>query len=198
VPGEPQPSGNNDLELLRAVATGDEDALGQLYDRYARLVFTTARRMAIDRQVAEEVVQDVYVKVWRHAGRFDPRKGAFVNWLLSVTQRTALDRLRRRRLPLAASEETDRAGERLGAIEEAAPGPLDQALRSDDAATIQEAMKELTEAHRQTVVLAYFHGLARDEIAERMQVPVGTVKSRLKYALDRLRSVLLARGVTGV
>lgn len=198
MPGEPQPSGNDDLELLRAVATGDEDALGRLYDRHARLVFTTARRMVIDRQVAEEVVQDVYVKVWRHAGRFDPRKGEFVNWLLTVTQRTALDRLRRRRLPLAADEEFDWAGEALGAIEDAAPGPLDQALRSADAATIQQAMKHLSEAHRQTVVLAYFHGLTREEIGERMRVPVGTVKSRLKYALDRLRSVLVERGVSGV
>lgn len=195
--GEPRPSGTDDLELLHAVASGDEEALGRLYDRHARLVFTTARRIVVDRQVAEEVVQDVYVKVWRHAGRFDPRKGAFVNWLLTVTQRSALDRVRRRRLPLAASEEVDRAGEPWGAVEDSAPGPADQAVRSEDSTTIRDALRDLSEAHRQTVVLAYFEGLTREEIADRMRVPVGTVKSRLKYALDRLRSALLARGVTG-
>ena len=179
-----EPSQIADNDLLRAVARGDESALAAIYDRYRLILFGLILRILNDRQDAEDVLQEVFLQVWRRAGDFDEARGRAFTWLVTIARSRALDRLR------AAGSRTRRA-------EEAAQEPADEvgdaaldALNAEKSAMVRNALAELTEEQRKVLLLAYFEGLTQTEIAERLGDPLGTVKTRIRSGLIRLRELL--------
>jgi RNA polymerase sigma-70 factor, ECF subfamily len=176
----------SDAELVARFAWQDEAALAEIYDRYINALFGLASRVCNSRERAEEIVQDTLMKLWRNPKLFDPNKAALSTFLFTLIRNASIDALRRER---STTPLEDEAGEPLP-IASTLASPLEHAELTQLSIRVRQAMVELSEAHRQTVELAYFKGASREEIAQAMSVPVGTVKSRLKYALDKLRTHL--------
>ena len=175
-----------DEELLMLVIRRQERALGQLYDRYGRLVYTIALRITGDRQTAEEVVQDVFQNVWQAAGSYQAGVGQFSAWLLGITRHRAIDATRSKR---------ERARTREQALDVGIPLSDESDIERDVARsllrdTVRAALQELPTNQRQAVELAYYGDLTRAEIAERLGEPLGTVKTRLRLGLLKLRDLL--------
>jgi RNA polymerase sigma-70 factor, ECF subfamily len=175
-----------DAELIARLAFGDESAFAELYDRYSNAVFGLAKRVTQSEARAEEITQDAFMKLWRNPGAFDASRAALSTYLLTLVRNASIDALRRER---PTNSLLDDEGDPLP-IPSPDSGPLERAELQQTTVRVRRAMLELSDAHRQTVELAYFRGASREEISAQMGVPVGTVKSRLKYALDKLRTVL--------
>lgn len=177
------PDERDDVELLPRIATDDTEALRTLYDRYGAIVFGMAYRILGDRQAAEECTQDTFVAVWRNAASYDPSKARVSSWLVAIARNRAVDAVRRR-----AARPVDSHEEIWQAADESAD-TAEIAAAADESRRIAAAMAELPPAQRDALVLAYFEGLSHSEIAERLAVPLGTVKGRIRLALDRLREL---------
>jgi len=174
-----------DEELIARVCWREELALQIIYDRYHRLVFTIALRMVGDRELAEEVVQDVFQAVWQSAGSFQPG-GSVSAWLIGITRHRAIDATRSRRFRSRAREDLldDR---RISSAASAAHSDTDiLTLR----AVMHAALAELPTAQRQAIELGYYGGLTHTEIAKQLGEPVGTIKSRMRLGLMKLRDLL--------
>jgi RNA polymerase sigma-70 factor (ECF subfamily) len=178
----PPVSVSEDAELVRRVAGGDTQALRDLYDRYGRLVHGMALRVLGDRQLAEDCTQDVFVALWRRADRYDPERARVGTWLLSIARNTAVDSVR-----WHASRRAEALPESWP--EEESPDSAELAAAGEHAQRVAEALAELPTAQREVVSLAFFDGLSHAEIAERLGLPLGTVKGRIRMALDRLRAL---------
>lgn len=177
-----------DEELIERLVGGDIAALDALYTRYARPVFSLALRILSDSADAEEVTQDVFERVWRHAPTFDAQRGRFGTWLLSMTHHVAIDRVRKRqRRPQQAVAQS---------VEWRAPDPPaphdvpESAMRNMQAEQVRRALRSLPSSQQQAIELAYFGGLSHLEIAAVLGDPLGTVKARIRRGMDRLRSAL--------
>ncbi|MBI3962174.1 MAG: sigma-70 family RNA polymerase sigma factor [Deinococcus sp.] len=182
--------------LVGDVAQGSEEGLEILYDRYHRLVFSFALKMLGSPERAAEVTQDVFLSVWRRSDSFDPRRGNFVNWLLTITRNRALDLLRRRQLPTLEPEEMDWGEEAMGRMETDLDNPEEHSFTLRLAARMRSAVAGLrNEKHRKVIELIYYQQLTQEEVARRLGCPVGTVKSRKKYALESLRKILNGMGL---
>jgi RNA polymerase sigma-70 factor (ECF subfamily) len=178
---EPIVKSMQDEELVRQVAQGNDRALSELYDRYSRPVYATGVRLLGDVHLAEELVQDTFMNVWRGATSFDPSRASFATWLYRVTRNRAVDLARRRRVrPQSAG------GDRLRAF---SGGPEPEA--SVDGWDVSRALSRISEEHREVLTLAYFEGLSQREISQRTGVPLGTIKSRTTAALKRLHQSLV-------
>jgi RNA polymerase sigma-70 factor (ECF subfamily) len=174
-----------DAELLRRMRAGDEAALETLYARYGGLVFTLALRIVGDPELAREVLQDTFVRSWEGRETYDPSRGRVPWWLMGIARNRAIDLLRSR--PHQA-----RLRERepvLPATGSSGPGPaLDEAVGLRRA--VVAALEELSAVQRETIELAYYHGLTQIEIAHELGQPLGTIKSRMREAMARLRVAL--------
>lgn len=179
-----------DLSLVTRLAQGDAAALGELYDRHGRSVYAMAVRMLSDHGEAEDLTQDVFTLAWRNAAKYDPSRGAVAAWLLITTRTRAIDRLRSRKSrPRAAGEDEIR---RMDAIPDAAPSVERIAANAEGAARVRAAMTELPAEQRDALALAYFEGLSHSEISEQTGTPLGTIKTRIRTGLARLRQALEA------
>ena len=185
-------SSPSDEDLIEAVARGQLDAIGQLYDRYQGLMYGLANRITNDATLAQDVVQDAFLGLWRNAARFESGRASGRTWILSITHHRAIDAIRRRRPagelpdpempPPAALVTPDIWGEVAGRL---------------DAEQVHSAMGVLSAVQREAIELAYFSGLTQLEIAERTGAPLGTVKSRVRLGLLALRSEREAAGGPG-
>jgi RNA polymerase sigma-70 factor (ECF subfamily) len=176
----------SDEALVALVLQGHEPALGMLYDRYGRLVYTIALRITGDRQTAEEVVQDVFQNVWQAAGSFQSGVGRFSSWLFGITRHRAIDATRSKR-------ERSRAREQM--LDTSLPVSDEADVEHDVAQsmlrdTVRAAVQELPANQRQAIELAYYSDLTRAQIAERLGEPLGTIKTRLRLGLLKLRDLL--------
>jgi len=173
-----------DEALMRALRDGERDALGSLYGRYARLVFQVARQ-SLEPAGAEEVVQEVFLAVWRGAGTFDPARGRFRPWLLQIAHHRTLNELRRRsRQP---EPEPDPEGMLLTALPGGGPDPADAAWQATRRRLLESAFADLPESQRTALGLAFLEDLTHEEVADRLEVPLGTAKTRIRTGLQRLR-----------
>jgi RNA polymerase sigma-70 factor (ECF subfamily) len=163
--------------LIGRLVAGDAQALCDIYDRYASLVNALALRILRDAAEAEDVVQEVFVQIWRQASRFDPSRGSAEAWLCTIARTRALDRLRRR---AARREEPS----------ESAPVPATLAPRNEDALAVRKALGALSADQRRALELAYYEGLTQTEIATHLGEPLGTIKTRIRTAMIRLRETL--------
>jgi RNA polymerase sigma-70 factor (ECF subfamily) len=176
----------SDDDLVAQVVCGCEDALGAIYTRYHRLVYVIALRLTGDHMVAEEVMQDVFHIVWQSAGAFRPG-GSLAAWLIGIARHRAIDATRSRTFRSRAREEI-LDDLRLGDVSEGAANYAETIVRYE---MLASALAHLTPKQRQGIDLAYFSGLTHVEIAAHLHKPVGTVKSRIHLALERLRLLLV-------
>ena len=170
-------------DLLKAVARGDERAYDAVYDRASGWVFGVARRVLRDPALAEEVMQEVMLEVWRLAGRFDPAKGSGTSWVMTLAHRRAVDRVRSERSQAIRELRAARAVVDYDDVAEAVEASL-------DAERVKRCLTSLTLLQRECVDLAYYGGYTYREVAELLGVPPGTVKTRMRDGLIRLRDCL--------
>jgi len=179
-----------DRELVRRMAAGDESALGTLYDRYAPLLHSVARRIVGDDEDAEEVLEEAFWQAWRQAGRYEESRGGLSTWLVMIVRSRAVDRVRaRRRVREERWDELPEVAAETGG--DPAVSPLDAAQLDEVRRIVGQAVATLPPEQRQTVELAYFRGLSQSEIAEATGQPLGTVKTRARLALQKLREALV-------
>lgn len=178
--GSPAPS---EVDLLRRISQGDESALGALYDRFGATVYALALRIVGQQVDAEEVAMEAFAQVWRDAGKFDASRGSVAAWLCVIARSRALDLIRshsrRQRLNESVSREPVEAS--MGATD-----VLDEERRQ----AVSTALAELPEAQREAIELAYYKGLSQSEIAERLQQPLGTIKTRMRAGMLKLKETL--------
>ena len=178
----------DDAHTVGRVAAGDHAALEELYGRYGRIVHSLAQRITRDSGLAEECTQDVFLALWRSARDFDATRGRLTTWLMTITRNRAIEMVRHRgRRP--ALHDGDALALELEADERAA-NPVDAVADADVAERVAAAMAELPADQLEVVKLAYFDGLSQTEIAEVIGIPLGTVKGRMRLALDRLRTIV--------
>jgi RNA polymerase sigma-70 factor (ECF subfamily) len=176
-----------DAALVAAIARRDEAAFAEFYDRHSGLAWAIVRRLLSEEEAAREVVQDAFVSIWRDAAGFGPERARPTTWLVHVCRMRAIDRLRR--------DGTERRGGNArhtaieGALDVASPHSTADSVEAADAARrIRDALDSLPESHRALVLLAFYDGYSHSEIASALDLPTGTVKSRLSRALDQLRA----------
>ena len=175
-----------DQASLARIARGDQAAFAELYDRHARLVYSLALRILQDGADAEDIVQEVFAQVWAQAARYDPSRGAVAAWMLMLTRSRAIDKLRAKRVrPESAADES--AAENV--MDLAATQDL-ELLSAEQVTRLQRALKELPDAQRTALELAYYEGLTHLEVAARLGEPLGTVKTRIRQAVMKLREAL--------
>jgi RNA polymerase sigma-70 factor (ECF subfamily) len=177
---------DEEAALVAAVAAGDRrDALSQLYGRYEGRLYGLGCRLLGDTSLAEELVQETFVRLWRKASQFDPERGSVGTFVFTIARRIAVD-LWRRPSSRPFQPEVEEGGEG-----DAGADPVEAILVN---LTVREALDSLSDPHREVLELGYRHGLTQAEIAERLGVPLGTVKTRSYYALRALKSALEERG----
>ena len=174
-----------DDALLAGVALGDDACVGAFVRRYQRRLFGLALTIVGDVGVAEDVTQEAFLRIVRHAAAYDVRRGAASTWALTITRHLAIDALRlRRAIPTAPDDQV------FATLASLAPSPEDAATQSDDAAPAWLALAQLPQEQRRCVVLAVIYGRTAAEIAESESIPLGTAKSRLRLGLARLRDLV--------
>jgi RNA polymerase sigma-70 factor (ECF subfamily) len=179
----PQSTAEEDLELMRRVSMDDEGAISDLYDRFGSLVYRMAYQSMPTRSDAEDVVQEVFVRLWRTAGRYDPKRAALVTWVMLLARRHMVDRLRRLK-----------ARVRTSALEESwspAPVPADRGAPSmehdERFVAVMQRIEKLPDLQKTVVTRAYLNGQTLKQIGKELNIPLGTIKSALSRALVRLR-----------
>ena len=181
---QPESAEVSDIELLHAVARGDEAALARLYDAYRVILFGLLVRILNSREEAEDILQDVFIQVWRLAKDFDENRGRPFTWLVTLARSRAIDRIRqigaRQRLATGAAQE------QIDTVSDA----LSDTIKVAQQKTVQQALAELPDEQRDALVLAYFEGLTQSEIATKLNTPLGTIKTRMRSGMIKLRALL--------
>jgi len=188
-----------DRDLVARAAIGDETAIAQLYDRYATVLYTVAYRIVGEQADADEVVVEAFAQAWREAGRFEPGRGSVAGWLTMITRSRALDlvraRSRRERITGTAAADQQDEPPAMGSWQ---GDPADRLDRTERRQQVLAALGELSPPQRTAIELAFFEGLSQSEIAERLNEPLGTVKTRVRLGMqklrDRLRPVFYEQG----
>jgi RNA polymerase sigma-70 factor (ECF subfamily) len=185
---QPERAQEEDVKLLKAIAARNEAALAQLYDRYRLILFGLLMRILNNREEAEDVLQEVFLQVWRKAEDFDENRGRPFTWLVTLGRSRGIDRLR----TLAARDRVAEAGakEVVDHISDAAS----DAFKSEQRGLVNEALSQLPDEQKRPLMLAYFDGLTQSEIATRLGAPLGTVKTRMRTGLVNLRELLAGKG----
>ena len=175
------------IQLLRRIAAEDRAAVAEFYDEIAGVLFSTAVRILGNTHDAEEILQDVFVQVWKKAGEFNPERGTPIHWVLSITRNRCIDQIRSRQRRTKLVEDMYEEA----AITSTAFGlPPEDMLTGGQLTAIHAAMKELPEDQRTAIELAFFRGLSHSEIAERVREPLGTIKARIRRGMLKLRDQL--------
>jgi RNA polymerase sigma-70 factor, ECF subfamily len=180
-----------DLDLIRRIASGDESAVSSLYDRYGSVLYAVVYRITGQKADAEEVVMEAFAQVWRDAARFESSRGSVAAWVTMIARSRALDHIRsrdrRERITTTAGRDDDAQAPAMGSW---GTDPGYQVEQTERERRVAEAMQSLSPAQRQAIELAYYDGLSQSEIAERLQEPLGTVKTRVRLGMMKLRDVL--------
>jgi RNA polymerase sigma-70 factor (ECF subfamily) len=181
---EAAPQADSDTELLHAVARGDESALAALYDRYNSILLGLLLRILHSRTEAEDVLQEVFIQIWQRAANFDEARGRGFTWMVTLARSRAIDRLRALQSRQRADDTAmQNAPEQLG-------DASDDAYYAEQREIVRAALAEIPEEQRRALLLAYFEGLTQSEIAARLGQPLGTVKTRMRSGMTKLRELL--------
>ena len=178
-----------DPNLLARVAKGDQQAFSQLYDHSSTLLFTLAVRILGNHEEAAELLQDVYLEVWRKVSRYDVGRGTPVAWLVTLTKSRAIDRLRARAARGYRATNSVEAGT-AAQVADLGPSPFETQADQELRIAVGAAVAGLPQAQQQAIELAYYEGLSHAEIAARLNQPLGTVKTRIKLGMSKLRDGL--------
>ena len=177
----------HDIALLKAIAAKDEAALAMLYDRYRIILFGLLMRILNSREEAEDVLQETFLQVWRKAADFDQNRGRPFTWLVTLARSRGIDRLR----TLSARERLAEAGARE--VPEQTSDAATDAFKSEQRGLVTNALAQLPDEQKRPIMLAYFDGLTQSEIATRLGAPLGTVKTRMRTGLMKLREMLAGK-----
>jgi RNA polymerase sigma-70 factor (ECF subfamily) len=177
-PGMHRPEAADDIRLIARIRAGEPGAMSELYDRYSSVVYGVALRVLQDAAAAEDVLQDIFLQLWRKPDAFDSSRGSLVAWLAVIARHRAIDRLRQRR-PETDIEEVVIAG---------TTDLRDETERSLVIEKVRAALVEMSPDQRKALEMAYFQGLTHSEIAERTGEPLGTIKTRIRSGLQALRT----------
>jgi len=187
-------SNADDVALMRRIVEADETALGALYDRWVRSLYSLVLHLLKDPDEAEDVVEETFWQAWRKADSYEPSKGAVSTWLLTIGRRKALDRLRSRKRSKEDAISDDRT---FADLQSNAPDPAIDAEGAELREHVRAALNELPDEQREVLELGYFSGLSQSEIADATGQPLGTVKTRMRLAMQKLREPLsMHRGMT--
>jgi len=183
----------SDEALINAIAEEAEWAMEPLYERYNRVLYSLAYRMVADHQIAEDLLQEAFLSVWRRATSYSPQSGTVRSWLISIVHHRTIDYLRAVRRRAGLKEVT---WEEVELDERTAfPDVWEEALRSVQSAQLRAALRNIPSEQRMVIELAYFQGWTHSEIAEGCEIPLGTVKARMRLGLSRLKRLLGQMGV---
>ena len=174
------------IELIRKIAEGDQSALATLYDATNRLIFGLIVRILGDRATAEEVLLDVYSQVWRQAANYDRKRGAPLAWFMTIARSRAIDRLRAGKKEQQSKEPLDSIGE----VKDVKLSPEEDTAISERKKLVRSALDKLSPEQREVIELAYYSGLSHSEIATQLGQPLGTVKTRTRLGMIKLREML--------
>ena len=177
-----------DEQLITLIAYGAKDALDTFYDRYARSVFSLARHMLREPSLAEEVTQDIFLNLWLKASTFDSQRGTPKAWFMKIAHHRIIDAIRANRRNSKVTTQVDH--ELLGLQPSTEPGPEEEAQRNISRDEILAILASLPEPQREVIILAYFEGYSQTEIADRLGQPLGTIKTRVRLAMQKLRAAL--------
>lgn len=178
----------DDQSLIRLIARSQESALSELYDRYSRLVYSLALNAVGDPATAEEITQDVFIRIWDHAGTYQAEKSKVLTWIASITRYRSIDIIRRRKIrpeSQSVSWEIEPSAIEMNPINVEETVEISQKRRR-----VRQAISMLPEEQRQALAYAYFQGYTHREIAEVLGEPLGTVKTRIRLAMQKLRQLL--------
>lgn len=190
------PGDLSDEVLINAIAGGAAWAMEPLYQRYSRILYSLAYRMVADHQIAEDLLQDAFLAVWRRATSYSPQSGAVRSWLVSIVHHRTIDYLRGVRRRSVLKEAT---WEEVELDERAAfPDVWEEAWRSVQSSQVRAALMNIPTEQRMVIELAYFQGWTHTEISEGCQIPLGTVKARMRLGLQHLKKALEKMGVNEV
>ena len=180
-----------DRDLVARAADGDEQAIAALYDRYGTVLYAVAYRVVGQRADAEDVVVEALAQAWREATRFEPSRGSVAGWLTMIARSRALDvvraRVRRDRITATAAADQPQSSPAMG---DSRADPADSYDHAERRGQVQQALQTLSPPQRQAIELAYFEGLSQSEIAARLQEPLGTIKTRVRLGMQKLRETL--------
>jgi len=195
ISADPQPPEDReqvDGRLLARISAGDRQALGELYDRFSRPLYGTALRIVREPAEAQDVVHDAFITLWEKSSGFDPSRGSAFSWMVTLVRNRAIDRvrMRRRRTELLAESAPSDLGMDGSS---GAASASDVAASGDEARAVREAVATLPAEQKRAVELAFFGGLTQEEIARKLQEPLGTVKARIRRGLLKLRDSLALR-----
>lgn len=169
-----------ETDLIKSLRTGDEKAYGILYDRYAAMLYGVMCRIVNDQKEVEHLLQDCFVKIWQNIGQYDPSKGRFATWLINIARNQAIDFTRSKYFSQQLKNQP--LENLVHSIANTNPTSL------DDAIDLAQLVKKLPESCRQVIEWMYFEGYTQQEIADKFNIPLGTVKSRARSALNTLRT----------
>ncbi|GAB4203371.1 MAG: sigma-70 family RNA polymerase sigma factor [Roseiflexaceae bacterium] len=184
----------DDLTLIAAISQGDSRALEALYDRYSAVVYRMALRIVKNQELAEDIVQEVFWRVWRRSSSFERDRGRVAQWLFGVAHNLCIDELRRMRSrPISVYEDVEHP--LIQQLPDERTDVASEAWQSEQRRVITDVLDQLPEAQRQAIEMAYFGGMSHQEIATKLNRPLGTIKTRVRLGLHKLKSLLSAKGL---
>ena len=185
---DPAPQLAAEIALLRQVAQGDRRSFEELYDRFSGVLFSTAYRVLNNQEAAEDVLQDVFIQIWEKAPLYDPTRGKPMTWAMTLTRNKAIDRLRSTQRRNRLQDDVQRASETFEQFD--GRSSFDAVVSGETGELVREAIQKLSKDQREAIELAFFSSLTQNEIAERLNEPLGTIKARIRRGMMKLRDVL--------
>lgn len=189
---ETEASPLEDIQLIEKIGQGDRSCFSEFYDKYAGVIFSTALRVLNDPKDAEDVTQEVFVMIWEKAQMYDPARGKPLTWAITMTRNKAIDKLRSLQRRFRLRDELEQ--ESLQEDPTSDRAPLDDVESQERHQLLRSAVLRLSKEQREVIEMAYFSGLTQNEIADRLQEPLGTVKARIRRGVLKLRRMVGSRG----
>ncbi len=182
---------SEEIALLQATAKGDRDSFQQLHQRYSGVLYSTAYKVLNDEAEAEDVVQDVFVQIWDKAKMYDPKRGRPLTWAVTLTRNKAIDKLRSTQRRFRLKDEFEK--ESKVAKKPANNDSVDRVFVREKKRIVRSAVMELSAEQRQAIEMAFFNGLTQNEIAEKLDQPLGTIKARIRRGMMKLKKIVKSR-----
>ena len=177
-----------EAKLIEKIAERDDSALSELYDLYSKLIFSFTLRILKDKSEAEDIVQTVFLQIWEKASSFNNNKGSVYSWIMTLSRNKAIDKIRSKSYSNSVSNRADI--DKLELKTDEYPSNLDAAILNERADILKKALNEIPEEQKSLLYLAYFEGFSQSEISEKYNIPLGTVKTRIRQAMIKLEKIL--------
>lgn len=182
----------DEAQLVEAIARGDQQALSQLYDTYTRLLYSLIIKIVKNQEVAEDILQEVFVQVWDKASKFDGNKGTVYTWLTTMSRNKSIDHLRSKTHKNSSKNVSDPEEYVFPLMESVEATPLDATIQNDQRNRINQALGQIPAEQKEIIEIAYFQGYTQSEIAAELDLPLGTVKTRMRQGMIKLKEIITA------